>query len=95
MKKAFYIGVIVGGLFGIIIALSMDLVLGETLGGGWRKAVASDLNKLFNSNLSENNLIVLIGAFISIGIIGFFGSLIGGIFSVMIARIFLVLTRSR
>lgn len=95
MKKAFYVGVIAGGLFGIIIALSMDLVLGETLGGGWRKAVANDLNKLFNSNLSENNIIVLIGVFISIGIIGLFGSIIGGIFSVMIARIFLILSRGR
>lgn len=95
MKKAFYVGVIAGGLFGIIIALSMDLVLGETLGGGWRKAVANDLNKLFNSNLSENNIIVLIGVVISIGIIGLFGSIIGGIFSVMIARIFLVLSRGR
>lgn len=95
MKKAFYVGAIIGGLFGIIIALSMDLVLGETLGGGWRKAVANDLNKLFNSNLSENNIIVLIGVVISIGIIGLFGSIIGGIFSVMIARIFFILSRGR
>lgn len=95
MKKVFYIGVIGGGLFGIIIALSMDLILGNTLGGGWREAVASDLNRLFNTNLQKDSLIVIIGVIISIGIIGLVGAFIGGIFSLMIARILIILTKER
>lgn len=95
MKRAFYVGTVLGGLFGIIIALSMDLILGNTLGGGWSDAVAKDLNRLFNANFSNTSIIVIIGVIISIGIIGVIGAFIGGIFGIMIARIFLALTKER
>ncbi len=93
MRRAFYIGAILGGILGIAVALSMDLLLGKGLGGGWGEAVANDLNRMFNTNLSPSSFIVIIGVIIVIGIIGAFGSFIGGIFSVMIARLFQVLTR--
>jgi hypothetical protein len=95
MKKIFYVGVIIGGIFGIVIALSMDLVLGNTLGGGWSDAVAHDLNRLFKTNLSSDNILVIIGVVLSISIIGLIGAFIGGIFSIMIARIFVILTKER
>ncbi|MBZ0156126.1 MAG: hypothetical protein K8I29_07910 [Alphaproteobacteria bacterium] len=95
MKKAFYIGVIAGGILGIVVSLSMDLLLGKTLGGGWSEAVAHDLNKLFNANLAPTNFIVLSGVVIVIGIIAAFGAFIGGIFSMMIARLFSLLTREK
>ncbi len=93
MRKAFYIGVILGGVLGIAVALSMDIVLSEALGGGWREAVANDLNRLFQTEFSENHFIVIMGTIIVIGIIGAFGAFIGGIFSVMIARLFRMLTK--
>ncbi len=93
MKKAFYAGLILGGLLGVGVALSMDLLLGESIGGGWADAVANDLNKMFNANLSKNNIIVIIGVIIVIGIIGSIGALLGGIASVMIARLFKVLIK--
>jgi gas vesicle protein len=34
MKRAFYIGVILGGILGVAVALSMDILLGKSLGGG-------------------------------------------------------------
>lgn len=95
MKRAFYIGVILGGILGIAVALSMDILLGKSLGGGWSEAVANDLNHMFKANLSPSNFIVIIGVIIVVGIIGAFGSFIGGIFSVMIARLFQVLTKER
>jgi hypothetical protein len=95
MRRAFYIGVISGGILGIAVALSMDLLLGKSLGGGWGEAVANDLNRMFNTHLSPHSFIVIIGVIIVIGIIGAFGSFIGGIFSVMIARLFQVLTKER
>lgn len=95
MKRAFYIGVIFGGILGVAVALSMDLLLGKSLGGGWSEAVAHDLNRIFNTNFSPGNFIVIIGVIIVVGVIGAFGSLIGGIFSVMIARLFQVLTKER
>ncbi|BCB95735.1 hypothetical protein JZK55_06570 [Dissulfurispira thermophila] len=78
MKRAFYIGVILGGILGIAVALSMDLLLGKSLGGGWGEAVANDLNNLFKANLSPKSFIVIIGVIIVVGIIGAFGSFIGG-----------------
>lgn len=94
MKRAFYIGVILGGILGIAVALSMDLILGKSLGGGWSEAVANDLNRLFKTDLPPDNFIVIIGVIIAVSIIGAFGAFIGGIFSVMIARLFRALTKN-
>ncbi len=95
MKKAFYIGAAVGGLLGIIIALSMDLLLGNAVGGGWSEAVAHDLNYYFKLNLPGNHVLVILGVFVVIGIIAAFGSFIGGVFSIMIARLFSMLTKEK
>ena len=93
MKKAFSIGIVGGGILGILVALSMDLLLGKSLGSGWSEAVANDLNSLFKTNLSSDSFIVIIGMIIVVGIIGAFGAFIGVIFSMMIARLFKMLTR--
>jgi hypothetical protein len=93
MKKAFYIGAVAGGLLGIIISLSMDLLLGNALGGGWSEAVAHDLNNLFNTNLPQTHVFVILGVLVVISIIAAFGSLIGGVFSVMVTHLFIMLTK--
>ena len=95
MKKAFYVGLILGGLLGVGVALSMDLLLGQSLGGGWADAVAKDLNRLFNADFQRNSFIVIIGVIFAIGIIGIIGAFLGGIASVMIARLFQVLTKEK
>lgn len=93
MKKAFYIGAAVGGISGVIVALSMDMLLGQSIGGGWSNAVAHDLNQLFKINLSEHHFIVITGVILVIGLIGLFGSFIGGVFFVMAARLFKMLAK--
>jgi hypothetical protein len=95
MRKAFYIGAAAGGLLGIIISLSMDLLLGNTVGAGWSEAVAHDLNNLFGSHLSQGNVIVILGVTVIIGIIALFGAFVGGVFSLMISRIFVMLTKEK
>ena len=95
MKKAFYIGAVAGGLLGIIISLSMDLLLGNALGGGWSEAVAHDLNNLFSTNLPQTHVFVILGVLVVIGIIAAFGAFIGGVFSVMVARLFIMLTKDK
>ncbi|HEX8949840.1 MAG TPA: hypothetical protein VF790_12795 [Dissulfurispiraceae bacterium] len=95
MKRAFYIGLIAGGLLGIVVALSMDLLLGKSLGGGWSEAVAHDLNHLLNTNMPQTHIVVIIGVVIVVGIIGAFGAFLGGIVSVMIARLFTMLTKEK
>jgi len=93
MKKAFYVGAAIGGLLGVVVALSMDLLLGQSIGGGWSSAVAHDLNHLLKLNLSEHHFIVIIGVVVVISFIGLFGSFVGGVFFVMAARLFKMLTK--
>lgn len=93
MKKAFYIGAVLGGILGVIVALSMDMLLGQSIGGGWSNAVAHDLNQLFKINLSEHHFVVIIGVILVISLIGLFGSFIGGVFFVMAARLFKMLSK--
>jgi len=93
VKKAFYVGAVVGGILGVIVALSMDMLLGESIGGGWSNAVAHDLNQLFKSDLSNNHVIVIAGVIVVVGLIGLFGSFVGGVFFVMAARLFKMLTK--
>jgi len=93
VKKGFYIGSLCGGILGVIVALSMDLVLGGALGSGWREAVAHDLAALTGKTFGINSVVVLLGVAIVVGIIGAFGALVGGIFGVMLARLFSFLTK--
>ena len=93
MKKAFYVGAVLGGILGVVVALSMDLLLGQSIGGGWSNAVAHDLNQLFKSDLSNNHVIVIAGVIVVVGLIGLFGSFVGGVFFVMAARLFKMLTK--
>jgi len=93
VKKGFYIGSLCGGILGVIIALSMDLVLGGALGSGWREAVAHDLEALTGKTFGINSVVVLLGVALVVGFIGAFGALVGGIFGVMLARLFSFLTK--
>ena len=93
MKKAFYVGAIFGGVLGIVVALSMDILLGQSIGSGWSGAVAHDLNHLFKTNLSNHHFIVILGVLVVISFIGLFGSVIGGGFFVMAARLFRMLAK--
>ena len=90
MKKAFYVGAIFGGVLGIVVALSMDILLGQSIGGGWSEAVAHDLNYLFKTNLSNHHFIVILGVLVVISFIGLFGSVIGGGVFFMGGRFFLM-----
>jgi len=93
VKKAFYVGAVLGGISGIVVALSMDLLLGQSIGGGWSGAVAHDLNQMLKINLSDHHFIVIIGVIVVISFIGLFGSFVGGVFFVMAARLFKMLTK--
>jgi hypothetical protein len=95
MKKALYFGLAAGGLLGVAVALSMDLMLGKSLGGGWSEAVAHDLNHMFGANLAQNHFAVIIGVIIVLGIIGVIGALIGGFFFAMVARLLIMLAKGK
>ncbi|HXX58854.1 MAG TPA: hypothetical protein VEI96_12700 [Thermodesulfovibrionales bacterium] len=93
MKKVFIIGCIAGGILGVTVALSMDFFLGGAIGSGWRDAVAHDLGALFGRQFGKNSLPVITGVVVVVGFIGAVGSFLGGIFGVMIATLFSLLTK--
>jgi len=93
VKKAFYIGAIAGGILGLTVALSMDLMFGQSFGGGWSEAVANDMNKLFKTALPNNHIFVILGVIVVIGFIGAFGAFLGGLCTLIIAYFFNALTR--
>ncbi|MGD0885839.1 MAG: hypothetical protein ABSA46_13400 [Thermodesulfovibrionales bacterium] len=95
MKKAFYIGSLCGGIMGVVIALSMDLLLGGAVGSGWREAVAHDLGALFGRTFDQNSFFVLSLVFVIVGLIGAFGAFMGGICAVMVTRLLSFLTKEQ
>lgn len=95
MRKGFYIGLIGGGIMGLVVSLSMDLLLGNSLGGGWKDAVAHDLSSLLGYTVSRESIIVLFGVIVVIGFVSAFGALIGGIFGVFVARLLSFLTKGK
>lgn len=93
MKMAFRIGCVLGGILGVVIALSMDFLLGDAAGSGWREAVAHDLGALFGRPFDRNSLPVLGGTVAVVGLIGVFGAIWGGFFGVLTARFLSFLTK--
>ncbi len=95
MKRAFRIGAVIGGILGVAVALTMDLILGQSPGEGWSEAVAHDLNRLFSLNLSSGHFLVTVGVILVVCFMGLFGALACGTFSVLVFRFFEVLTREK
>lgn len=94
MKKAFKIGAITGGILGFSVAVGMDLIMGGTISSnGWADAVANDLNLLFGTSFQSSDFIVMICAFIAIGIMVIISALLGGIFSAFLAGFFNFMTK--
>jgi hypothetical protein len=95
MRKPFYAGAVFGGVLGLVVALCMDLLLGQGIGSGWSEAVAHDLNLLFKTNFPNYHIVVIIGVIAAIGLIGFFGAVIGGLSVTLIDRFFKMLTKEK
>lgn len=91
MRKPFYAGAVFGGVLGLVVALCMDLLLGQGIGSGWSEAVAHDLNLLFKTNFPNHHIVVILGVIAAIGLIGFFGAVIGGLSVTLIDRFFKML----
>lgn len=93
MKKGFYIGFAAGGLLGLAIAFGMDIILGDALGGTWSDAVAHDLSALLGWAVDRSSFIVIAGVVLVVGLISFFGALVGGVFGVIMVRLLSFLSR--
>lgn len=79
---------------GLAISIGMDLILGDALGGTWSDAVAHDLGALLGKTFDKGSFVVVLGVLMVISFISAFGSLIGGIFGVIVARLLSFLTKA-
>lgn len=93
MKRPFRAGFVGGGILGVAVALSMDLMLGKSVGGGWSEAVATDMNRIFDTVYSPTHPLVILGAVLVVLLIGAIGGFMGGFFAAGIARLFNTLQR--
>jgi hypothetical protein len=95
MRKAFNIGAVIGGILGVIVSFGMDVLLGESIGGGWSKAVANDLYSLFHVRFPDNHIAVYVGVLFAISFVVAIGVFMGGLFCLTIAYFFKTLTKDR
>jgi hypothetical protein len=95
LKRGLYIGCILGAFAGLAIAVGMDVILGDALGGTWRDAVAHDLAAMLGRAVDKSSFMVIAGVLLVIGFIVFFGAAVGGIFGVIMARLFSFLLKPR
>jgi hypothetical protein len=54
LKRAIIIGAVLGALFSLGTALSLDLFFSETFQGTWRDAAAKDVTKIFGPACGRN-----------------------------------------
>lgn len=88
MKRPELAGVVIGGVIGIGISLGMDLLLGESVGLGWRNAVAHDLGRLLKTTVLSDSILAWGGAILAIAFLGAAGAAAGYIFVRIVRRFF-------
>ncbi len=85
-KRFLLIGAIAGGILSLAITMLMDSLYADQ--GTWRDAIAKDLNSLFSLGVSSSSIVVYLGFFVVLAIMGAFGAFMGFIFSFFIYRFF-------
>ncbi len=77
LKKAVIIGATIGALVSLGAALSMDIVLSDTLQGTWWDAAARDVTRMFGPALGHNFFAVALVLVLVMGFLAGFGALLG------------------
>ncbi len=88
MKSPFKIGFWGGFILGVVVCLSMDIMLGGSLGGGWGEAVSNDLYRIIGVRYATSHPVVILGVIAVISLVGLIGGLMGGLFVSFTARLF-------
>jgi hypothetical protein len=86
-------GSAIGAIASIVIALSMDAVYKDSLGGSWRGAIAKDLHTFLGVNSPETSLLVLALFIFTLIVLGAFGSVVGLMFSFFVYKFLDMLQR--
>ena len=93
LKLVLLLGALGGAALSVAIALLMDVLYADSLGGTWRDAIAGDAEKLFSVSLSPEGLVVTVLFTFILAVLGAFGALMGMMFSVFVFKLIGLLTR--
>jgi hypothetical protein len=93
LKKAVRIGAAIGGLFSFIMALSMDLLMADSLSGTWWDAAAKDAVRMFGPFYGQNVVVVALVLLVVIGFLVGFGALLGAAAGFILNRFFKIMLK--
>lgn len=77
LKKAIIIGATIGAVLSLGTALSMDIVLSDTLQGTWWDAAAKDVTRMFGPTWGQNSFAVASVLVLVMAFLAGFGALLG------------------
>ena len=88
VKTSIVSGCNLGAVLGLVVALMLDFISGNALGGGWYEAVFHDVGVVFGAQWAEKQWIVYSGIVIVISFITFIGALMGALLGAFVGTIF-------
>lgn len=94
VKSSIIAGCIFGAVTGLAVSLSIDFMVGDSLGGGWYESVKHDINLWFGPVWAAKDLVIYLCIVILIGGIGIIGALIGALFGAIAGKFFSLMSKS-
>jgi len=93
LRKAVFIGALVGACASLGASLSMDLFFSDMFQGTWRDAAAKDVASLFGPDCGKNYFAVTLVLVAVMGFLAAFGSLLGAAAGLLVNRFFKILLK--
>ena len=94
VKSSIIAGCIFGAVTGLAVSLSIDFMVGDSLGGGWYESVKHDINLWFGQGWAGKDWVIYLCIVILIGGIGIIGALIGAVFGAIAGKFFSLMSKS-
>ena len=86
VKASIITGCNVGAVVGLVVALMLDLVSGNALGGGWYEAVYHDVGRVFGPQWAEKKWVIYSGIVTVVAFIGLLGALMGAMLGAIVGK---------
>ena len=93
VKSSIIAGCIFGAVTGLAVSLSIDFMVGDSLGGGWYESVKHDINLWFGPGWAGKDWAIYLCIVILIGGIGIIGALIGSVFGAIAGKFFSLMSK--
>ena len=94
VKSTIVAGSVFGAVTGLAVSLSIDFMMGDSLGGGWYESVSHDINLLLGPGWASKVWFIYLCIVILIVGIGIIGALIGAVFGAITGKFFSIMSKS-